>query len=369
MSQIYLHGIFASAWKEDHFVKHFDGMFTAWKKNQSVTEFNELLDIPDCELIALVLWDTSQIELIISQLILKTKKLLIYFLEPGNPNFVSSLLSCIKKFPQEKITMFGNASLNFTVPNYQVVPNWFLEHTNIYSDTAWGQHLLSTLEYKLNRPKKFDCLLGGEKPHRDTIEKFYKNSKFCNDFIFTYFKDNLHNGIWPHPIKNQPGTADLVKIQKVKPNDMSHMRISHILPVEIYNQSYYSIVAETFPSNAHSHYTEKTAKPIIAKRPFIMFSGQYFLRNLRSLGFKTFGSVIDETYDTIENHDKRYEAAWAQVEWLCQQNPDDIIDELTDILEYNHQHFMSTNWHQPIFSCIDDLKINWYTVRESNPSY
>jgi hypothetical protein len=47
--------------------------------------------------------------------------------------------------------------------------------------------------------------------------------------------------------------------------------------------------------------TEKTAKPIWAKRLFVMFGTPGFLKKLHELGFKTFDHVIDESYDSMLN--------------------------------------------------------------------
>ena len=46
----------------------------------------------------------------------------------------------------------------------------------------------------------------------------------------------------------------------------------------------------------NSRTTEKILKPIQQYHPFILL-GMYGLQNLRNLGFKTFDSVWDESYD------------------------------------------------------------------------
>jgi hypothetical protein len=107
-------------------------------------------------------------------------------------------------------------------------------------------------------------------------------------------------------------------------------------------------VAETTAENSYNQYTEKVAKPIVAGRPFVAFAGQHYLANLRHLGFKTFESVIDESYDSIANLRERMQAAWYQVEWLCAQDPAHIYGELHDVLQHNHEHFLSTDWHSTI---------------------
>jgi hypothetical protein len=107
-------------------------------------------------------------------------------------------------------------------------------------------------------------------------------------------------------------------------------------------------VAETTTENSYNQYTEKVAKPIIAGRPFVVFAGQHYLSNLRHLGFKTFESIVDQNYDSIANLRDRMQAAWTQVEWLCEQDPEHVYRELHDVLQHNRQHFLTTDWHKAI---------------------
>lgn len=345
MSQIYLNGIFSSALQADKASTSYT-LIPA-----DVLQWSDS-DLPHSELIGIVLWSMNEAEQIVHRLLPKTNQLMIYLPEP---TITYAFVNFVKTFGHDKITMFGNASLNFPAPNYQTVPNWFVDHVNLYATTARGRNLFSQLTFEPGRPKKFDCLLGTKKHHRDLIERLYTQSPVQDDFIFSYFKDNMQHGIWSHTVDAKSLTVEKVHVPRVDAHDPRLVRICDILPVEIYNQSYYSIVAETVCTNDYSHYTEKTAKPMIAKRIFVMFSGQYFLRNLQSLGFKTFHGIIDESYDAIQDVDARFTAAWNQVEWLCRQDPDQIMSEVKAIVDHNHQHFMSTNWHEPIFSAVKHL--------------
>jgi len=66
------------------------------------------------------------------------------------------------------------------------------------------------------------------------------------------------------------------------------------------------------------------------------------LEYLRSYGFKTFGNVIDESYDTIQDPDARVDAVVAQMKWyseLSDQDKLDVMKKLEPIIEYNFHHF------------------------------
>jgi hypothetical protein len=66
------------------------------------------------------------------------------------------------------------------------------------------------------------------------------------------------------------------------------------------------------------------------------------LAYLKSYGFKTFDSVIDESYDLIQDNDLRTRAVVKQLHWYCNLAPDektDIIQQLEPIIDYNFHYF------------------------------
>jgi hypothetical protein len=58
---------------------------------------------------------------------------------------------------------------------------------------------------------------------------------------------------------------------------------------------------------------------------------------LSHLGFETFDSILDETYDTLDIIDvERYAAAFDQVQWLSKQNHPALLQKVKPILDHNH---------------------------------
>ena len=123
------------------------------------------------------------------------------------------------------------------------------------------------------------------------------------------------------------------------------MSLSQVIPFSIYNQTAYTVVAETNYDNHYSFYTEKIVKPILAERLFIVFSGQYYLRNLRSLGFRTFDSIIDETYDSVADTDQRFKLACEQIKYLCEQSQEEMLSKIRPITEHNKKVMLTTDWY------------------------
>jgi hypothetical protein len=89
-----------------------------------------------------------------------------------------------------------------------------------------------------------------------------------------------------------------------------------------YNDTKYSLVAETNDTNDEIFMTEKIWKPIIAQQPFVVHGNYLYLQRLREMGFKTFASHFDEGYDLELDKDKRI---------------DKIVDTCRDLLTMNWQ--------------------------------
>jgi hypothetical protein len=90
----------------------------------------------------------------------------------------------------------------------------------------------------------------------------------------------------------------------------------------------------------YSFRTEKIAKPLAIGHPFIVAANTGFYRDLRNLGFRTFDNVIDESFDTIENHQDRMNRIFEIVKDLCRQDLQSFLAECFNICKYNQQHLI-----------------------------
>ena len=118
--------------------------------------------------------------------------------------------------------------------------------------------------------------------------------------------------------------------------------ISHIIPYEIYNNSYVSIVSETVNMQIWDTFyiSEKIAKPLLLAQPFWVHGCQGYLRHLRELGFRTYGDYWDESYDDVEDYDQRACAmikSYLRFQNLERQEKIDIIDRCREISEHNRR--------------------------------
>lgn len=76
---------------------------------------------------------------------------------------------------------------------------------------------------------------------------------------------------------------------------------------EYYHNGFIDIVHETDVSENNFFITEKTLRPMIFHRPFILFAGKNFLMKLKRLGFQTFASWWNEEYDMYHGKERARE--------------------------------------------------------------
>jgi hypothetical protein len=102
-----------------------------------------------------------------------------------------------------------------------------------------------------------------------------------------------------------------------------------------------SVVGEKYVplTNDDINVSEKTLKPCAFKHPSIVLGHAGTLAWQKRQGFETFDHCIDETYDTVDDEDLRFEKVVEQIE-LCIADKTIFTDPLTQQkLEHNYNHF------------------------------
>jgi len=188
-----------------------------------------------------------------------------------------------------------------------------------------------------------DILLGNPKTHRNTFFKLLRANSMLDDCIVNLF--SIYKSKFLKEIEDEvQKTVDAAEAEGgyVDTTDqLDNNFVSQYISMPIYNASYYTVVGETISNNDCFFVTEKTAKPMMAGRPFIMLSGKHTLKHLRSLGFRTFAPIIDESYDEIDDEYERISAAFESFQALVKLNPHDVYQQLGDVLEHNQKIMLS----------------------------
>jgi len=256
------------------------------------------------------------------------------------------IINLLTQIDRVRIHIHLSGKINFSLKAAKVYcwPYWFLQTAITYY-----YHIPDDIKNQLEpyrvKEKLFDCLLGSQRPNRDFVYNGFTKNELANKSIMTYF--GRYNNILDDFILEPnmiPNTFVDHSMTMTRYYDQTLM-MSSITPISVYNKSAYSIITETNAYNTFSFFTEKTAKPILGRRLFIVFNGQYFLRNLRQLGFKTFDGIIDESYDNEPDAQRRWQMALDVASWLSEQNQSEIFQKIKPITEHNFQ-LINTNWNQ-----------------------
>jgi hypothetical protein len=121
---------------------------------------------------------------------------------------------------------------------------------------------------------------------------------------------------------------------------------------DLYEDSYFNVVLETMidvDGSGGVLFSEKTCKPLFNNQFFVAVSSHNHLAHLRELGYKTFGRVIDEHYDSIENNQERFDAVLALTKSLCAKSLlelHEIYKQLEPEITHNHQAFVAGMKHR-----------------------
>lgn len=227
-------------------------------------------------------------------------------------------------------------------------------------DTAVVEHEpLSTLEHK-NYTKKFISFNRRWRLHRPAlvallelnglIDKGYVSlakaddgkdwDVFYDEMTWTLRHDSNFVNIFTQ-------NKDIIKNIPEMKLDQSDMTINHAHAFTdstdmYYENTYFSVVSETnfFKETGEGLFvSEKIFRPILKKHPFILLSRPHTLNMMQNIGYKTFGSIINEDYDKEEDDCKRMLMIVDEIKRLCNLSDDELqkfLIEAKQITEYNY---------------------------------
>jgi hypothetical protein len=127
---------------------------------------------------------------------------------------------------------------------------------------------------------------------------------------------------------------------------------------QIWQHSLLHVVNETVFYQPKLHLTEKIFKPIVAQRPFILVAAPGNLQYLKSYGFKTFDTWIDESYDDIQDPDQRLDLIAQEITRFSRMSLHQlrqVYQEMRSILEYNKAHFFGEFRHIIVNELVDNF--------------
>lgn len=224
-------------------------------------------------------------------------------------------------------------------------PNEILDSRAVYRP-YWSFNFLQwnppREDFPLDRQFLFDCLCGARREHRDyammSLDKHNLLEKSLATYRNIFQGDDIHRRItveFPDQTIKWPYVSPNLNPQWEVQEELNNS-ISSIVPWEIYNRCWYTILMETLGTGECYFMTEKTGKCLHARRLFVHFGVPGLLEKLRRFGFETFSSVLDESYDQRQVDIFRWRDAFEQVKYLSQQNHRALLEKVRPILDHNH---------------------------------
>jgi hypothetical protein len=236
---------------------------------------------------------------------------------------------------QGRILLVSGGDMDSAYPN--LMYDSFLPKPLDYAENLLAQREYSERQ-RAQRRYKFLFLNGRARPHRKTL--LQRLAPLLDQAIWTNL-DSAAGTVqtlpaeyeYPSYKNNTTQESGYVKYDLFG-NDWGEI----YLHAEPYLDTYFSLVTETVFEYPYSFRTEKIAKPLMIGHPFIVAANTGYYRDLRNLGFQTFGTWIDESFDAVEDNDLRLERIAAEVEWLCEQDLVKFSQEVYNVCKYNQQH-------------------------------
>tara|TARA_B110000444_G_C18822230_1_gene588351 strand:- start:1521 stop:2078 length:558 start_codon:yes stop_codon:yes gene_type:complete len=106
-----------------------------------------------------------------------------------------------------------------------------------------------------------------------------------------------------------------------------------------YNGIFVDVVSEKMITGKTFFPTEKTARPLATKTPFLIMAAPNYIKNLRRLGFKSFSRFWDESYD-YQQGVQRVESIQRITDDLAKLDHEqlqDMYQDMSSILDHNHK--------------------------------
>ena len=215
-----------------------------------------------------------------------------------------------------------------------------------------------------DKPYKFLFLNGRARPHRKYLWQRFRQLGLLDQALWTMLDSGpvawKNLALWSGdanlmteitPIQHLPSKYEYIQYQntlidtaELKQHFIKQQLFGNTwgevyLQAEPYQDTYFSVITETvFGESDHSFRTEKIVKPLAIGHPWIAVANRGYYRDIRNLGFQTFGHLIDESFDLIDSPMDRIERIVAVVDDLCQQDLASFLESCYNICKYNQQH-------------------------------
>lgn len=218
-------------------------------------------------------------------------------------------------------------------------------------------------EYKDQRPYEFLFLNGRLRPHRKYLIDGLREHGLLDHALWTNLGSKVEMEFTSklatdkqEPVRLLPSEYEIERAVPQLNTISTTGFVKHelfgntwgdaVVNPRCYVDSWFSVVTETIFDYPYSFRTEKIYKPILMAHPFVVAANSGYLRDLRNAGFRTFDSVIDESYDQIDCPYSRAERIIDTVSDVVKNGAEHFWTATRDVCKYNQQHLWEYNRQQ-----------------------
>lgn len=277
-----------------------------------------------------------------------------YFLEPIWEQYFNVEILDINKTYDTKSTVVVSNWIDFqhqTNTPERIIANKGIRHVIDHCWDSWLSSEDDSADFIIRPPDfirinesiwykhlGYDKLNFDSKPTRDFL-LLMNLEKSCRTKLYNRLQPVLANNIYSYVGYGIP-------LQNAKDQDYNNTTWQRYIDPSWYTDTRFSIVSESVVwkrdyrnRDDDINVSEKTLKPCAFKHPSVIWGQAGTLAWQKRQGFETFEHCIDESYDTVEDEDIRFEKIIEQIEY-CIQDKTIFSDLLTQQkLEHNYNHF------------------------------
>jgi hypothetical protein len=260
----------------------------------------------------------------------------------------------VNKNYDKRSTVVVSAFLDFCRDqdtNERILANKGIKHVIDHCWDSWDSGLDNSADFTL-RPRDFMRINESIWYKHLGYNKFNLTSDPTRDFLMlinakSLERTKLYDRLTPVLSDNiYSYVGHGVPLQNAQDQKYNNTTWQRYIDPSWYTNTRFSVVVESVVgekyvplTNDDINVSEKTLKPCAFKHPSIVLGHAGTLAWQKRQGFETFDHCIDETYDTVDDEDLRFEKVVEQIE-LCIADKTIFTDPLTQQkLEHNYNHF------------------------------
>lgn len=229
-----------------------------------------------------------------------------------------------------------------------------------YLENLRAHESVHRMRHVTHKPYSFLMLNGRLRPHRKAMIDALRERDLLEQALWTNLNAQVEMAFTSKLVTAQTEPIRLLperyEIERALPNMATapeHSFAKHhlfgntwgdaIVNPEAYVDTYFSVVTETIYDYPHTFRTEKIWKPMIMEHPFVVAANAGYYRDLHEAGFRTFGHLIDESFDSIQDSQQRLDRIVDTIQDICYNGAASFMSASVEVCKYNYQHLREHN--------------------------